>query len=162
MKVYNLQKKRIASEKEKVHLELVDYFVNLDAQHKLWHFTIAINLHAQGHHFTAAQAEELVEHLAGHFGIRMANVESALAFSAYCRNKKSGRQNLIRFEKSGVSDDQFEMQIDVLYTLLQNKIMEYRQAIELVIRIIDYYPDIREFLANSEPNPMLMSSRNGA
>jgi len=139
MKTYDLQQKRFASEKKKIHSELTNYFVNLDAQHKLWYFSLAIRQHSQSLHFTVEQAEKVVEHLVGHFGIRMANVESALEFRAY-DYKKSNGQNIIRFEKPGISEDQYEMQIDALYDLLQNKTIEFQDAFEMVVLIVNYYP----------------------
>lgn len=140
METYNLQQRRYASAKRMVYSELVNYFVNLDDQRKLWYFSLAIRHHSQNLHFTVEQAEKLAEHLVVHFGIRMANVESALEFRAYGYKKANNGQNIIRFVKPSVSEDQFKMQIDTLYNLLQNKTIEFQQALEMVISILNYYP----------------------
>lgn len=139
MKTYDLQQKRFASDKKKVHSELTNYFVNLDAQHKLLYFRLAIRQHSQSLHFTVEQAGKLVEKLIGHFGIRLANVESAIEFRAYYY-KKSNDHNIIRFEKPGLTEDQYEMQIDALYDLIQNKTMEFQDALEMVVLLLNHYP----------------------
>ena len=146
MSVHCLREKRFESAKEKVHLELVNYFVNLDEQRRLWYFTLAIRSHAQGHHFSLTQAEQLVGYLAGHCGIGKANIESALAFNCFISHRTSEKQKIVRLEKGNIPNDDFEEQISVLYSLLQEKSLEYRQALELVLIVLNHYPTSRRVL----------------
>lgn len=139
MSVICLQERRFASEKQKVHSELVDYFVNLEEQRRLWYLTVAIRSQALGRQFTTSQAEELVRHLTRQYGIRRANIEAALAFHSFAYLNRGGNPKVVRLQNHPLSDEQFDEQISVLHDLFLKKILEYRQALELVVLLITHY-----------------------
>jgi hypothetical protein len=149
MGVICLQEKRLASDKEKVHREMVDYFVNLDEERKLWYFTLAIRSHILRHDFTATQAESLVRNLTRKYGIRQASIETALAFKAFSCGDKKRTSKIVSFYNRGLSEEEFEEKLFALDNLFLGKIMEYRQALELVVMILNHYSDCRKVVGNA-------------
>lgn len=151
MAVHSLEKKRFEVTKKKVHNELVDYFVNLDEQRKLWYFTLAVNNNARGHNFSLPQAERLIDELVRSYGIRRVNIEAAIAFnpvrSSTTASITGEKQKLIRFRKGSLLGELFEDHINDLYGLIQRKILEFRQALELVLVLLQNYPSAGRAIA---------------
>jgi hypothetical protein len=144
--MHSLEQKRFETTKEKVHVELVNYFVNLDEQHKLWYFTVAVNSNAKSHHFTQPQAEKLIDDLSKNYDIRRSNIELAVAFNPCCSLDLNKKQKVIMFNKIGLLSDIFEEQLSELYRLIKGKLLEYRQALELTLVLLDNYPAARRLI----------------
>lgn len=146
MLVHSLEQKRFEATKEKAHLELVNYFVNLEDQHKLWYFTVAVHSNAKSHHYTQPQAEKLIGDLSKTYDICMPNIESAVAFNPFRSLDFMKKQKVIMFKKSGLLNDLFEEQLGELYRLIKGKLLEYRQALELTLVLLDNYPTARRLI----------------
>jgi|GEM_PF-2981922 len=146
MSVHSLEQKRFETAKEKAHLELVDYFVNLDQQRKLWYFTVAINSNAKSHHFTQSQAEKLIDDLSKNYDIRRPNIEWAVAYTPCCSFDLNQEQKVVRLEKSGLLSELFETQLGELYRLIKEKLLEYRQALELTLVLLNNYPAAKRLI----------------
>lgn len=140
MAVHSLEQKRFESEKEQVRLGLVDYFVNLEEQRKLWYFTVAINSSARSHNFTQLQAEKLVDDLSTTYDIRRPNIQSAVAFNPFRSLNLKKKQKVFPLKKTGLFNERFEEQLGELYQLITGKLLEYRQALELTLVLLDNYP----------------------
>ena len=140
MLVHSLEEKRFEATKGKVHLELVDYFVNLDEQRKLWYFTVAVNSNAKSHNFSQPQAEQLIDDLSKNYDIRRPNIESAVAFNPFRSLDLKKKQKVIMLKKGGLLNELFQDQLGELYRLIKGKLLEYRQALELTLILLDNYP----------------------
>lgn len=140
MSISYLDDKRFEVAKKKIHLELFNYFTRLNSERRLWCFTRAIRSLAQSRRFTHAQAERLTAYLSRHYGIRKANINTALAFNAfpYLGDKKS--QNIIQFKRDCLSNDAFEQRMGELDGLRLEESLEFWQALELTVLILNYYP----------------------
>lgn len=146
MTVHCLQQKRFAAAKNKVHIELVHYYVNLEQERRLWYFSTSIRSYACEHYFTVSQAEQLVGKLSSYYGIRKANIETAVAFLSHGHFKTKGNK-VFRFRDEYMSSEHFEEQLFVLDHLVQEHLLEYRQALDLVLNILDNYPAARRVFA---------------
>ncbi len=140
MTIYSLQQKRFEAAKQKVHSQLVDYFVDLEEQRRLWYFTLTVNNNARAHQFTQPQAEELLAGLKQSYDIRRANLESARAFDP-CRKPLSEKEDkILKFQKGGVAISAFEEYLGTMFDLIRNKLLEFRQALSLALVLLDNYP----------------------
>jgi hypothetical protein len=140
MAVLSMQQRRFEAEKEIVHKELVNYFVSLDSQRKLWYFTLAINLNANSQKFSLSQAENLVGELAREFDIRRIHIEMAIAFATTPFKNLKKSQNVIPLVRGRISEETFEDQVLQLRYLIEGKILEFRQALDLTLILLDNYP----------------------
>lgn len=139
MTVHILHQKQFAVAKNKVHTELVHYFVNLEEERRLWYFSASVCSHAREHDFTISQAEQLITNLSNHYGITKVNIETAVAFVPLGRYKTEGNK-VFQLNSKCISNESFEEQLFVLYLLMQEHLLEYRQALDLVLNILDNYP----------------------
>lgn len=146
MSVHSLEEKRFEATKEKAHIELVNYFVNLDEQRKLWYFTVAVNSSAKSQYFSQPQAEKLIGDLSKNYDIRRPNIESAVAFNPCFFLDLKKKQKVITLKKSGFLNDFFENHLGELYRLIKGKLLEYRQALELILVLLDNYPAARRLI----------------
>ncbi len=140
MSISYLDEKRFEAAKKKVHLALVNYFARLNSERRLWCFTLVIRSHVQSQRFTHAQAEQLISYLSHHYGIREANIDTALAFKAFPSLDGKKNQNIIRLKRDCLSDEAFEKQMCELDVLRLEKCLEYWQALKLTILILNHYP----------------------
>jgi len=147
MTVYSFHQRHVEAVRSKLHTELVDYFVQLEHQRQLWYFTLGVTSHANSRSFTLPQAEQLVAHFAEHFGIRQANIEAAIAFNPTRLRNTTGKDKVIRLRKKSVSDESFDEQLFEFFHLVKGKLLEYRQALELVLTLVDTYPATRRLIA---------------
>ncbi|ACN16987.1 hypothetical protein HRM2_39290 [Desulforapulum autotrophicum HRM2] len=140
MSMTNLNEKRFQAAKEKIHLELVNYFTRLNCEQRVWDFMTSIRFQAQGRYFTHLQAKRLISYLSRHYGIRRANINTALAFKAFSdiRDKKNAK--ILRLKRDCIPDEEFEQQMCELEDLRLEKHLEYWQALELTVLILDHYP----------------------
>jgi len=143
MGVYALEQRRFEAAKQKVHLELVDYFVNLDQQKKLWYFTVAVNGNARANHFSLNQAEKLVDSLVCNYTITSSHIEAAVAFDPTRSAKFMEELKIVPLCKGGLLDSIFTEQLGTLYELMSLQILEFRQALSLVLVLLENYPVLR-------------------
>jgi hypothetical protein len=140
MSMANLDEKRIQATKKKVHLELVDYFTRLNSEQRLWYVMMSIRFQAQGRYFTHLQAKRLVSYLSRHYGIRRANIDAALSFKAFSDIRGQKNAKILRFKRDCISDEKFEQRMDELEDLRLEKHLEYWQALELTVLMLNHYP----------------------
>ena len=150
MSISYLDEKRSRAAKEKIHLELVDYFARLNSEQRSWCFMRAIMSCAQSQRFTQVQAERLITYLSCHYGIREANIDTALTFNAFPHTGGKKSPEVIRLKRDCVADDAFEQQMRELEGLCLEKCLEYWQALELTVLILNHYPAcIKKFRRSS-------------
>lgn len=140
MSISNLNEKRVQVAKQKVHLQLVNYFTRLNSEQRLWYFMLAIKFYGQSQYFTQAQAKRLILYLSRHFGIREANIETALAFKGFTHLGGKKDPKIMRLKRDCISDDEFEERMYELDGLRLEKCLEYWQALELTVLILNHYP----------------------
>lgn len=138
--MYSLQEKRFEYDKKEVHRELVNYFVDLGSQKRLWHFTLATKSFVDSRHFTNRQAGQFVERLVEHYGITRANIEAAYAFTPFRTRPKIEKTKVIQLNRTSMPNDDFEEHLATLDSLINETILEFRQALELVLMLLDQYP----------------------
>lgn len=143
MTVYALEQRRFEAAKQKVHQELVGYFVNLEQQRQLWYFALAVNNDARARHYTASQAENLLATLASHFDIRQNHIEAAKAFAPSRSQAETGPQKIIPLRKNTLMANGFEDQLATFYELMHLKVLEFRQALALVLVLLENYPALK-------------------
>lgn len=147
MLVHSLEQKRFEAAKKKEQGKLVDYFVNLNEQRNLWYFTDAVNSNAKSRNYTQPQAEKLIDDLAKNYDIRRPHIESAIAFNPSCSLDLKKKQKVVIFKKSGLLNDIFQDQLGELYRLIKGKLLEYRQALELTLVLLNNYPAAKRLIA---------------
>ncbi len=145
MTVHILQQKQFANAKNKVQTELVHYYINLEEERRLWYFSASVCSHAREHYFTISQAEQLVRNLSNHYGIKRANIEAAIAFVPLGRYKTE-ENKLFRLRSKNMTNKSFEEQLYTLDLLMQQHLLEYRQALDLVLNILSNYPAARRVI----------------
>ncbi|WP_028579943.1 hypothetical protein [Desulfogranum japonicum] len=147
MSVLSLQDKLFECDREKVHHELVHYFVKLDEQQKLWYFIHAIRVHSNGRYFSINQAEQLIGKIADHCDIKKIDIQMAKLYDPFARVSYKWQQKVVPIQRNAVSGDLFEEQMSMLYHLIQKKTLEYRPGLELVLILLERYPSAIRTLA---------------
>ncbi len=148
MNIYSLHEKRYEHAKERVQEELTDYFVDLDRQQKLWYFVVALKGHAQRYDFTTNQADHLAARLSNYFAIIQANVDAARAFSSSRSNVEKDKNKTIPLNHSCLSEEAFSEHLATLDSLLYEGTLEYRQAMELLLVLLEHYSHCQRKIPN--------------
>lgn len=100
----------------------------------------SIRFQVQGRYFTHLQAKRLISYLSRHYGIRRANIDAALAFKAFSNIRGKKNAKLLRFKRDCISNGEFRQRMDELEDLGLEKHLQYWQALELTVLILNHYP----------------------
>jgi hypothetical protein len=135
-------------EEKRNHDQLVDYFCKNITQTSAWVLLLSITNNVKQKTFSNEYAQEIVKILCTEYGIRASAIQ-------YCRSFSSAPSLLERTKASNVIQLTFkkvchttnnERLMYELRTAIQDKTIEYRQVLDLVITIIENYPDTEKHL----------------
>jgi hypothetical protein len=149
MGAYSLYEKRFETAKKKVHGELVNYFVDIEEQKNLWHFTLAIRSLVTSRDLTNHQARSLTGQLVDIFSITRANIEAARMFMPFQKQSDVEKSNIVQLKKVGISDIKFEDHLDTLEFFFYERTFQYRQGLDMLLLVLSYYPDCEKMIARS-------------
>lgn len=149
MRVYSLHGKRFETAKKKVHGDLVNYFVNIEEQKKLWHFTLAMRSLITRRELTSHQAKALAGQLVDIFSITRANIEAARTFMPSYTQPEVEKSNIMQLKKVGISDVNFEDYLDTLVFFFYEKTLQYRQGLDVLLLVLRYYPECDKMITRN-------------
>jgi hypothetical protein len=135
-------------EGQKNYDQLVEFFCHNITQTSAWMLVLSITNNVRQRAFSNRDAEEMVKILCTGFGIRASGIQYFRTFSsASSLQEASKASNVIQFasKKEGHKTNN-ERLIYELRHALQTKIIEYYQALDLVIKLIENYPDMEKYL----------------
>ena len=141
MTTYSLKEKQLERAKKKVHNEMVGYFVNLDNEQKLYQFISMTRGHCRDNFFSLPQVEEFVYRLTGLYTITRNHLHAGLAADTLaCRREEVDDKKVIRLNKATMDSDMFDDHMGLLDELYFSRTLQFREAVELVVIILDNYP----------------------
>lgn len=146
MKVCYLHKKRLDTSKEKVHAELVDYFVDIEKQKAVWHFTIAMRSLISRNEISSGQANTLLTRVMDLFAITSVHIESARAFMPSRKRLATKFNNVIQLKQMGISAVDFEKHLEALEFFYHEKSLQFSQGLVIARLLLRHYPKTEELL----------------
>jgi hypothetical protein len=135
-------------EEKKNHDQLVCYFCQNITQTSAWMLLLSITNNVKQRTFSNKDAKEIVKILCTEFGIRASGIQYCRTFSsAPSLQEATKASNVIKFAfKKVCHTTNNERLISELRIAIQDKTIEYRQVLDLVITIIENYPDTEKQL----------------
>ncbi len=147
MTAYSLRRKQIETAKKKAHKEMVSYFINLNNEQKLYQVISVIKGHCRDNYFSLPQVEELVYRLTSLYSITRNHLHAGLAADTLaCRRDEVINKKVVQLNKVTMANDMFENHVSLLDELYFNRILQFREAVELVIIILDNYPSAMKWV----------------
>ncbi len=145
---------RRKTEKENYDL-LVGFFCKNITQTSAWMLIISITNNVQQMIFSNNDANEIAKILCSEFGIRACEIQYCRTFSsAPSLQEASNASSVIKFPfKKDWHKTNNERLIHELRTAVQEKTIEYRQALDLVIKLLENYPDTDKHLQGKSRYP---------
>ena len=135
-------------EEKRTHDQLVNYFCKNITQTSAWRLLLSITNNVTQKTFSNKDAQEIVKILCTEFGIRASGIQYCRTFSsAPSLQERTKASNVIKFAfKKDCHTTNNERLMYELRTAIQDKTIEYRQVLDLVITIIENYPDTEKHL----------------
>jgi|GEM_PF-6022285 len=133
---------------KKNHDQLVVFFCKNIEETSTWTLLLSITNNVEQLAFSNKDANELVETLCSQFGIRTSEIEYFRTFTSAPPPRPAPRaSNVIPFAlKNDCRTTNNKRLLYELHAALQAKNIEHRQALGLVIKIIENYPDTEKLL----------------
>ena len=134
--------------KKESYDQFVGFFCKNITQTSAWLLIISITNNAQQMNFSNKDVDEIAKILCTEFGIRACEMQYYKTFSsAPSIQKASKAANVTRFTfKKDWQKTNNERLIFELRSAVQGKTIEYRQALGLVIKLFEHYPDTDKHL----------------
>jgi hypothetical protein len=135
-------------EEEKNYNQLVRFFCENITQTSTWMLILSVTNKIKQKNFSKTDAEKIVTILCSEFGIRAPEIQYSQTFSSACAIQRTTKySNVIEFKRKeiGPTTNNHRLVYE-LGSALQEKTIEYRQALELVITVLEYYPDTQKHL----------------
>jgi hypothetical protein len=128
--------------------QLVGFFCKNITQTSAWMLIISITNNVQQMTFSNKDANEMVKILCTEFSIRTCEIQYFRTFSSSPSIQEASKaSNVIKFTfKKDWHRTNNERLIYELRSAVQNKTIEYRQALGLVIKLFEIYPDTDKHL----------------
>lgn len=128
--------------------QLVGYFCKNLSEASTWRLIVSLTNNVQQGLFSNSEAKELVEILGTEFGIRTTDIQYLNTFSSDSHQQdKIASSKVIQFSsKQKKNKANKERLFSELSSALQERVIEYRQALDLVSKIIESYPDTANHL----------------
>jgi hypothetical protein len=135
-------------EEKRNHDHLVDYFCKNITQTSAWMLLLSIINNVKQRTFSNNDAQEIVKILCTEFGVRACGIQYSRTFSsAPSLHEATKASNVIKIAfKKVCHTTNNERLIYELRTAIQDKTIEYRQVLDLIIKIIENYPDTEKQL----------------
>jgi len=135
-------------EEEKNYDQLVNFFCKNITQTTTWMLILSITNNIKQKNFSNKDANKIIKILCSEFGIRTSGMQYFKTFSSAPSLQETPKtSNVIKFtgkkvcHKTNTNDLIFKLR-----SAIQDKTIEYRQALELAIQIIEIYPDTKNHL----------------
>ena len=135
-------------EEKRNHDLLVEYFCKNITQTSAWMLLLSITNNVKQRTFSNKDAQEIAKILCTEFDIRASAIQYFRTFSsAPSLQKETKASNVIKFAfKKCCHTTNNERLMYELRTAIQDNTIEYRQVLDLVITIIENYPDTEKHL----------------
>lgn len=128
--------------------ELVKFFCENISQTTTWTLILSIANNVRQLTFSSTDANEMVKTLCREFGIKASAIQYFKTFSSPpFRQASANGANVIRFtSKKAGHETNNERLIHELHFAIRERTIEYRQALDLVMKIIESYPETKKNL----------------
>lgn len=138
----------IKKEEKKHYDQLVSFFCDNITQTATWMLIVSITNNVKQKNFSNKDAEEMAKILCTEFGIRPSAIQYFKTFSRTpSLQETTNSANVINLSVQKVCHKTNSKKlISELRSAIQEKTIEYRQALDLAITIIEHYPDAERHL----------------
>ncbi len=135
-------------EEEKHYDQLVSFYCKNITQTSAWTFILSITNNIEQRNLSNKDAAEIIKILCSGFGIRTSEIQYFKTFTSAPSPKIANKaSNVIKFHITTVCQKATnEKLILELRSAIEEKTIEYRQALELANKIIASYPDTEKHL----------------
>jgi hypothetical protein len=133
-------------EGEKHYDKLVGFYCKNITQTSTWMLILSISNNIKQKTFSNQDAKEMAKILCSEFGVRASGIQYFKTFSSAPSLQEATKvSNVIKFTIKNHKTNN-ERLIYELRSAIQDKTIEYRQALELAIKIMENYPDTEKLL----------------
>jgi hypothetical protein len=135
-------------EGKKDYDKLVGFYCKNITQTSTWMLILSISNNIQQKTFSNQDAKEMAKILCSEFGVRASGIQYFKTFSSAPSLQEATKvSNVIKLTiKKVCHKTNNERLIYELRSAIQDKTIEYRQALELAIKIMENYPDTEKLL----------------
>ncbi len=135
-------------EEKQKYKQLVELLRVNSTQISTWTLIVSITNNVKQHMFSNSEAKTMVRILCTEFDIRGCEIQYYKTFSSTpFLPKNTKASNTIHFASKEICrKENNERLISHLYSAIQQETVEYHQALNMVIQILENYPDADKYL----------------